>query len=621
MEIGKNKEGMIGLNYPMLNKGNYTAWSIKMKVYMQAQGVWSAVETADTEKVVEEKMDKMALAAIYQSIPEDILLSVADKRTAKEAWKAVKTMCLGAERVKNARIQTLKSEFESLCMKETEAIDDFCMKLNGLVTTIRALGEEVQEAYVVKKLLRAVPSKFLQIASTIEQFGNLETMTVEETVGSLKAHEERIRGTQNDSSSGQLLLTAEEWIKREKDETKLLLTREEWLKRNGKSGAEGSGYAKGRYTKEAARGPRDKSKVRCFNCLGYGHYAAECKKPKAQREQKEEANLTQMTDDEPALLITEKVLLVDEGNVTPKLSQEKRSDSNVWYLDNGASNHMSGQLSKFRKMDNSVKGQVRFGDGSVVHIEGKGTILMKCKNGEERLLEKVYYIPSLCSNIISLGQLAEDGNKVLLKGEYLWVYEDGGKLFMKVKRSPNRLYKIIINSEDATCLLSKTSEASRLWHARLGHVNFKALSLMTTGKMVFGMPEIESQSEVCNGCVMSKQTRRSFPGQATYNAKEFLELIHGDLCGPISPATKAGNKYFLLLVDDYTRIMWVYFLKSKDGALEAFKTFRAKVENGTENRIKTFRTDRGGEFTSKSFNTYCNEAGIYRQLTAPYSPQ
>lgn len=76
------------------------------------------------------------------------------------------------------------------------------MRLNGLVTNIRALGENIEEPYVVKKLLRAVPSKFLQIASTIEQFGNLKTMTVEETVGSLKAHEERLKG-QVENSGGQ----------------------------------------------------------------------------------------------------------------------------------------------------------------------------------------------------------------------------------------------------------------------------------------------------------------------------------------------------------------------------------------------------------------------------------
>lgn len=185
MEMQKSKENSVGLTYPMLTKSNYTAWSLKMKVYMKAHGIWVAIEPTDPKATIEDKTDKMALAAIYQGIPEDILLSVADKETAKEAWEAVKTMCLGADRVKKARIQTLKAEFEFMSMKETKLIDDFCMRLNGLVTNIRALGETVNEGYVVKKLLRAVPSKFLQITSMIEQFGNLDTMTIEEAVGSL----------------------------------------------------------------------------------------------------------------------------------------------------------------------------------------------------------------------------------------------------------------------------------------------------------------------------------------------------------------------------------------------------------------------------------------------------
>lgn len=115
-------------------------------------------------------------------------------------------MCQGAERVKIARIQTLKAEFESQNMKDTELLDDFTMKLNGLVTNVRALGEDIKESYVVKKILRAVPTKFLQLTSIMEQFGDLENMTVEEAVGSLKAYEERLKGN-SESSGGQLILT------------------------------------------------------------------------------------------------------------------------------------------------------------------------------------------------------------------------------------------------------------------------------------------------------------------------------------------------------------------------------------------------------------------------------
>ncbi|KAL8114351.1 hypothetical protein AgCh_021272 [Apium graveolens] len=204
---------MISLNYPILTRANYTAWAMKMKVYMQAHGVWDAISPKNPKSTtVDDKMDKMALAAIYQ----------------------------GAERVKTARAQILKAEFEFMIMKDSESVDDFSMKLNNLVTNIRALGEEVTESYVVKNLLCAVPSKFLQIASTIEQFGDLSVMTMEETVGSLKAHEERIKG-QTETGGGKLLLTREEWIEREReDESKLLLTRDEWMRRSNKGNVDGS---------------------------------------------------------------------------------------------------------------------------------------------------------------------------------------------------------------------------------------------------------------------------------------------------------------------------------------------------------------------------------------------
>lgn len=121
------KDGQITLHYPMLSRNNYAAWAIKMRVFMQAQGVWDAVEPRTSNTVVEVKKDKMALAAIYQGIPEDLLLSLAERKSAKEAWEALKTMYLGADRVKNAKVQTLKAEFEVLTMKETDCVDDFAM--------------------------------------------------------------------------------------------------------------------------------------------------------------------------------------------------------------------------------------------------------------------------------------------------------------------------------------------------------------------------------------------------------------------------------------------------------------------------------------------------------------
>ena len=76
-------------------------------------------------------------------------------------------------------------------------------------------------------------------------------------------------------------------------------------------------------------------------------------------------------------------------------------------------------------------------------------------------------------------------------------------------------------------------------------------------EMVSGMPFIDHVDRVCDGCLVGKQHCRPFPAQSTYRASDALELLHGDLCGPITPATHGGKKYFFLVVDDYSRYMWV----------------------------------------------------------------
>lgn len=318
------------------------------------------------------------------------------------------------------------------------------------------------------------------------------------------------------------------------------------------------------------------------------------------------------------------MILLNEGGVHPKLNMTgngKSGESSIWYLDNGPSNHMTGQRSKCKDMDEGVIGEVKFGDGSTLKIQGKGSVHFTTDDGKDCVLKEVYFIPSLCNNIISLGQLSESGSKIVIKGEYLWIYNEKNVLIMKVKRSMNRLYKVVIKDTRGTCLLTKADEMTWLWHSRLGHVNFQAMILMSKNKMASGLPDFTHPKNVYKGCLMSKQARRPFPSHTSFIAKECLELIHGDICGPISPPTQSGNKYFLLFVDDFSRAMWVYMLKTKDEALIHFKKFKALVEKESGQVIKVLRTDKGGEFCSNELTKLCEDMCIVRHFTAPYTPQ
>ena len=90
---------------------------------------------------------------------------------------------------------------------------------------------------------------------------------------------------------------------------------------------------------------------------------------------------------------------------------------------------------------------------------------------------------------------------------------------------------------------------------------------------------------------------------------------------PYHPSNSGGKKYFFLVVDDYSRYMWVVLLRSKDEAFEAFKKLKAATEMEHKLNVRALRTDHGGEFTSNEFNDYCEKIGIKRFLTTPYMPQ
>jgi len=223
--------------------------------------------------------------------------------------------------------------------------------------------------------------------------------------------------------------------------------------------------------------------------------------------------------------------------------------------------------------------------------------------------------------IFSLGQATEAGCDIRMKDDYLTMHDAGNCLLMKVQRTPNRLYKIKLTIGEPICLHSRLSEDTWRWHARLGHINFESMKKMSKKGLVKGLPHFDSENQLCESCLVGKQTRKSFPLMTTYKATRPLELVHGDLCGPITPSTKGQNRYIFTLIDDFSRYMWIFLLKEKSEAFLHFKKFKALAENELGKSLKVFRSDRGGEFTSLEFNSFCDINGIKRHLTAPYSPQ
>ena len=144
---------------------------------------------------------------------------------------------------------------------------------------------------------------------------------------------------------------------------------------------------------------------------------------------------------------------------------------------------------------------------------------------------------------------------VLIKDDVLRIRDREQHLLTKVKRSRNWLYLLDLKVEQPVCLVARHTEEPWLWHARFGHLSFDALGRLE--KMVQGLSHIEHEGELCDSCLARKQRRLPFPKAAKFCMVDALELVHGDLYGPITPATNGGQRYFLLLVDDCNRYMWL----------------------------------------------------------------
>jgi hypothetical protein len=193
---------------------------------------------------------------------------------------------------------------------------------------------------------------------------------------------------------------------------------------------------------------------------------------------------------------------IHEEKVFTHLDEEKERDAGTWVLDTGVTNHMSGCRAAFSKIDTAVLSTVHFGDDSMVRIEGHGTAVFVCKNGESQSFDGVYFIPHLTTNIMSAGQLDVIGYKIDIDTGMMKIQEPGGVLLAKLKREVNCLYLLHLKFTQSTCLVvrGRGDEVAWRWHERFRHVNMVALRKLARLELVHGIPEIGQVGQLCEMC-------------------------------------------------------------------------------------------------------------------------
>ncbi|GJU85323.1 putative reverse transcriptase domain-containing protein [Tanacetum coccineum] len=252
-----------------------------------------------------------------------------------------------------------------------------------------------------------------------------------------------------------------------------------------------------------------------------------------------------------------------------------------WIKDSGCSKHMTGN----RKLFSSYKA---YNGGNVI------------------------FGSNLCGNIIGKGQICDNKCRVTFSEHDSEITKDGKVIGRGIRKKGLYVMKLGNKPKDKICLAT-IDENSTLWHRRLGHANMRLIQSLASKELVRNLPKLKFDQHFCDACKIGKNI---------VSTTRCLELLHMDLFGPSAVRSYGGNRYTLVIVDDYSRYTWTRFLKDKTEAFDQFEIFSKKIQNQLGCTIVSIRTDHGREFDNEvQFGEFCNANGITHNFSAPRTPQ
>ncbi|KAJ9558078.1 hypothetical protein OSB04_012692 [Centaurea solstitialis] len=271
----------------------------------------------------------------------------------------------------------------------------------------------------------------------------------------------------------------------------------------------------------------------------------------------------------------------------------------IWHIDSGCSRHMTGNKFILQNFKHFEGGHVAFGDNPKGgKIKGKGKI-----SKDKMSFEDVFYVEQLRYNLLSVSQVCDKKFGVFFTDSECLILAPGFKIDenLVLLRSPRKdnVYCLdlerIPSNQSLNCLFSKAShDESNLWHRRMCHMNFKNMNKLVKNNLVRGLPRKEFFcNDNCVACLKGKQHKSSHKSKEVNSISSPLQLIHMDLFGPTNVMSIGKKSYCLVIVDDFSRFTWVYFLKTKDET----------------------------KFKNSDINSFCDEKGIEKQYSAPRTPQ
>ncbi|GJW72931.1 putative ribonuclease H-like domain-containing protein [Tanacetum coccineum] len=545
-------------------------------------------------------------------------------------------------------------------LAEQESLEKGYDRFQKLLSQLDALGASVSDEDANHKFLRSLPPAWDSLAMTMRTKKNIDTLSIDDLYNNLSVFEQDIQKTSSSS------LTSDKFGRDGLLNWMIAMTAIKIKKFYKKTGRRPRVDGKMHVA-------FDKRKVECFNCHNTGHFARECKFKSTKDGSRQEASRGQ--DFKPVRTEKEALMTIDEEHskiaaLTATNTDRSNTSSIVFSIcpsndrneelgavsdassthystcqsndsdgeqgtdhplkhmehrgifDSGCSGHMTGNRAHLEDYQELSKvGSVTFG-GSKGSISGKGTIRLG-----NLVFDDVAFVKMTWSfNLFSISQICDKKLNVLFTEKECFVVSsdfkmpDENQVLLKVPRQHNMYtfdMKNVDSSQGYTCLLAKaSSNEAKLWHRRLGHLNFKNLNKLVKDNLVRGLPSKSFKNDhTCVACQKGKQHKASCKAKIDRYVTHPLHTLHMDLFGPTSVRSINHASYCLVITDDCSRFCWVFFLAKKDETSGILKTFVRQIENQLNQKVKIIRSDNGTEFKNRVMLEFLwGNKGIKRSL-------
>ncbi|KAL3700258.1 hypothetical protein R1sor_018280 [Riccia sorocarpa] len=584
-----------------------------------------------------------AFDILKRSITNSVALYILQAKEVSEAWAQLEKVYAAKSLSKRL---VLRKRFSTLTMSPGTDVMVFLQEVQDIKNQLAEYGEIYPEDQIVEQVLNALPKTYEGFVRSV--CGSDSSPSLEELTGKLMLEEDR-RKRWDSSENDEALMIGYRAPDRGRGRSGYR-GRYGFSRGRGRSPSEGRTSSPGGYfpsNPDGSGSPRGP----CYRCGLYGHIQRYCQVDleSSKREgrvvlsieyqsQSTSQTSTQGSGESKSSKTEGSKSSTTEATAFSVFSLEDNPSS--WYLDSGASAHVTGDSRYSDQMSKVESGStVRSAGGQCHNVTARGALIFDTPEGKIKV-DDVLYVPSVKKNLLSIGSITDKGAVVVFQSDQCLVYkpENPRRILARGVREHSRgLYRLVqsktipveaqqpsvqlLQEDKPDSVKTSAIHSARLWHRRTGHLSYGYLHRLSSKNLVTGLPNtLPVLSDICPCCQAGKSSCEHLPDHSEHRATEPLQLVHSDVWGPAPHKTLGGGRYFVSFIDDYSRKGWLYILSEKSQVYDTFRKFRAEVEKESGKPIKVLRSDRGGEYMSGDFLRYCEDHGIRRQLTTANKP-